>query len=493
VTIDYDVVIIGGSLVGRYAALTATQLKAKVALVEPAANSALQPNNAPCDFVYSHTLDRIGNLAKQLGEDMLFGLHTSCATSQEKCEVSVNLPQALSYAHRVISNLQEQHSLPILSAQGVDVIIGNGQFQPSPHLAFAVSERLLRARTYLLATGSRPAIPEIEGLQKTGFLTLSDVWQTLNTATPPKQWVILGGTPQSIELAQILARMGNRVTLILETRSILFYLDPDIAQLLFSQLEADGVRVFTKLPVTQVRRIEEKKWLQVGDKAIETDEIIVATAQQPNIESLNLAAVDVKWNQRRLVVNEKLQTTNRRIWACGDAIGGYDFANIANYEARIALQNALFFPRLNVNYQCVPWAVFTNPPLALIGLSEAQAKHRYSQDEIIVLRQYFKSITAAQIHDQTTGICKLIVLKNGKILGASILGSEASELINVIALAMSQNIKVKNLDHLAPLHPTFSEILEQTALSWSQQTLSSNIARQEFLESFFHFRRNWNL
>ncbi|MEC4817758.1 MAG: NAD(P)/FAD-dependent oxidoreductase, partial [Scytonema sp. PMC 1069.18] len=387
-TIDYDVVIIGGTLAGRYAALTATQLKAKVALVEPVADSALQPNSVPFDFVYSHTLDRIGTLAKQLSEEMLFGLHTFCADSQEKCEISVNLPQVMSYARGAIAKLQEQHSLTILSAQGVDVIVDKGQFQPSPHLAFVLSDRLLHARAYLLATGSRPAIPEIEGLQKTGFLTLPEVWQTLNSATPPRQWVILGGTPQSIEMAQILARMGDSVSLVLERPSILFYLDPDIAELLFSQLEADGVRVFTNIPVTQVRRIDDNKWLQIGDKAIETDEIIVATAQQPNIEALNLAAVDVKWNQRRLVVNKKLQTTNPRIWACGDAIGGYDFPNIANYEARIALQNALFFPRFKVNYQCIPWTVFTNPPLALIGLTELQAKRRYSQKEVIVLIQY---------------------------------------------------------------------------------------------------------
>jgi pyruvate/2-oxoglutarate dehydrogenase complex dihydrolipoamide dehydrogenase (E3) component len=192
-------------------------------------------------------------------------------------------------------------------------------------------------------------------------------------------------------------------------------------------------------------------------------------------------------------VNDKLQTTNHRIYACGDVIGGYDFANIANYEAKIALNNALFFPRLRVNYRSIPWAMFSVPMVAQVGLTEAQAKRLFSRDEVLVLRQYFKTVAAAQLRDETTGMCKLIVLRNGEIVGASILGAEAGELINLIALAMSQKIKVKDLANLSPVYPSFSEILEQAAREWSRQKLNSDIAWQEFLEGFFHFRRNWNL
>jgi len=491
VTIDYDVVIIGGSLAGRYAALTATQLKAKVALVEPKANGAVLSVNAPYGLIYHHALNEIGNLTQELGKAAQFGLHASCADTTEKCQISVDVPQAMLYAKAVVSNVQEQHSPALLAAKGVDVIVGSGQFQSSPHLAFTVNERLLRARTYLLATSVR-IIPEIEGLQKTGFLTLSEIWQSLSSRTPPKNWVIIGGVPQSIELAQTLARLGFCVTLIVDRPYILSHADPEIAHLLCSQLEAQGVRVLTQTQVTQVRRIDHKKWLQAGDKAIETDEILVATGQQPNIESLNLAAVGVKWNQRRLLVNDKLQTTNHRIYACGDVIGGYDCPHIANYEARIALQNALFFPRFKVNYLCTPWAIFTQPMLTQVGLTEAQAKRRYSPEEVVVLRQSFKTLAVAQLRDEITGMCKLIILRNGEILGASVLGAEAGELINLIALAIAQKIKVNCLASLSSVYPSFSEIIEQTAREWSQQRLSSNVALQDFLENFFHFRRNIN-
>ncbi|MBE9105472.1 NAD(P)/FAD-dependent oxidoreductase, partial [Nostoc cf. edaphicum LEGE 07299] len=418
-TIDYDVVIIGGSLAGYYAALAATQLRATVALVQPKADYG---------FTHHHALTEIGKLAQKLKDAPGFGIHATHTDTLEECHISMAWQEAMLYAQSVASNLQEQHSPAILAAQGVDVIVGSGQFQSSPELAFAVNNRLLRARTYLLASGSRPEIPEIEGLQTTGYLTLSNIWQSFQGTTLPKNWVIIGGIPQSVEIAQTLARFGCSVTLVVKHPYVLPYLDPEIATLLQAQLEVEGVRVLTEKPVTQVRLIENKKWIQAGDKAIETDEILVATGQQPNLEPLNLAAVGVKWHRRSLVVNDKLQTTNHRIYACGDVIGGYDFANVANYEAKIALNNALFFPRLRVNYSSIPWAIFSVPMLAQVGLTEAQAKRLFSRDKILVLRQYFKTVAAAQLRDETTGMCKLIVLRNGEILGASILGAEAGEL-----------------------------------------------------------------
>ncbi|MHC5596822.1 MAG: dihydrolipoyl dehydrogenase family protein [Nostoc sp.] len=483
-TVDYDIVIIGGSLAAYYAALAATQLRATVALVEPKVDYG---------FTHHHAFMEIGKLAQKLNDAAGFGIHATHTDTSEECHISMAWQEAMLYAQCVASNLKEEYSPAILAARGVDVIIGSGQFQSSPQLAFAVNNRLLHARTYLLATGSRPEMPEIEGLQATGYLTLSNIWQSLQGETLAKNWVIIGGIPQSIEIAQTLARFGCSVTLVVKHPYVLPNVDPEIAILLQAQLEVEGVRVLTEKPVTQVKLIEHKKWIQAGDKAIETDEILVATGQQPNFESLNLAAVGVKWHGPSLVVNDKLQTTNHRIYACGDVIGGYDLANIANYEAKIALNNALFFRKLQVNYHSIPWAVFSALMLAQVGLTEARAKRQFGRDEVLVLRQYFKTVAAAQLRGETTGMCKLIVLRNGEILGASILGAEAGELINLIALAMSQKIKVKDLANLSPVYPSFSEILEQTAREWSKQKLNSNIALQEFLEGFFHFRRNWNL
>lgn len=483
--IDYDILIIGGSIAGYQAALTATQLHAKVALVQPQVNY---------EFNYHYALSEIGKLTQQCFDVVNLGI------LPKKSEILIDQAsyvnpwkQAIMYADAIATNVNQINSLANLATQGVDVIIGNGEFSSSPQLSFAVNNRILNARTYLLACGSLPKVPDIAGLKTSGYLTLANIWQSLEKPNPPKNWVILGGLPQSVEIAQTLARLGCNITLIFNHPSVFSHLDPELAQLLIAQLEADGVRVLNQTIVTQVRQIEDKKWVQAGDKAIETDEILVATGQKPNIENLNLTAVGVKCHPRGLVVNEKLQTTNQRIYACGDVIGGYDIANIANYEVKIAVKNALFFPKLAVNYTYIPWMISSQPMVAQVGLTEPQAKSQYGKHEVFVLRQYFKTLAAAQIQDNITGVCKLIVLENGQILGCSILGTAAGELINLIALIMSQNLKIDDLANLAAVYPSFSEILAQAAREWSQIKFSRNHWLSEFLQSFFHFRRDWNI
>jgi len=482
--VDYDIVIIGGSMAGYQAALKATRLQAKVALIVGADFSHGYNLN------YQYVLSEISKITQESRNLANLGIHE---TNINLNTASFNWKKALTYANAVSKNLTEINSLPNLAAQGVDIIVGNGQFQSSPKLSFTVNERRLYSRTYLLANGSRPLIPDIPGLERIEYLTLANIWQSLEKTTLPENWVIWGGVPQSIEIAQVLARCGCHVTLIVKHSNILPDLDSEIAQLLIAQLELNGVRVFTQTKITQVRHIDNKKWVQAGNQAIETDAILIATGQQPNLEYLNLATVGVKWHQHRLVVNEKLQTTNHRIYACGDVIGGYDIQNIGNYEANIAVENALFFPRQTVNYQSVPWGIYSQPMVAQVGLTEIQAKKRYSQNQVLVFKQYFKTATAAQIQGQITGICKLMVLGNGKILGCSILGIQAGELINLIALAISQNIKIQDLEKLSPIYPSFSEILIETALAWNRHRINQNHGLQELLISFFNYRRDWNL
>lgn len=477
--VDYDVVIIGGSLAGRYAAIAATHLGATVALIEPPTQAAAKPL---LDLLTPHALSEIGQLTQQLSN--VVGI-------PDQSGESIQWEEAMQWTESVVSNLEEQNSPIVLAALGVDVILGNGHFESLPHIAFTVNERRLRSRAYLIATNSRPRIPDIEGLQSTGYITSSEIWRSLTSLHPPKRWVILGGDPSGIQLAQTLTRLGLDVTLIVKRSHILPKEDLDIAQLLQATLEAEGVRVLTQTLVTQVKRIQDQHWVQAGDQAIETDQILICAGQQPNVEDLNLEAVGVKWNQHRLILNEKLQTTNPRIYACGDVIGGYQFANIATYEARIALKNALFFPMYKVNYRSIPWAIFSEPQLARVGLTEAQARRNYG-NTIVVLRQYFKSVAAAQLSGETTGICKLILLENGVILGAVFVGTQAIELINVVALAIAQNLKVDALTQLVPIYPSLSEIVAQLAVAWRRQRIHRNIKLRNFLESFFNFRRSWS-
>ncbi|MCP2731003.1 mercuric reductase, partial [Symplocastrum sp. BBK-W-15] len=192
-----------------------------------------------------------------------------------------------------------------------------------------------------------------------------------------------------------------------------------------------------------------------------------------------------------LALNDKLQTTNYRIYGCGDLVGGGYGANIAQYQASIALKNALFAPLFKVNYRGIPRTVFTQPQLARVGLTEEEARQDYGKN-VWVVRQYFKTLDKGQILGETTGFCKFVIRQNGEILGASIVGVEASELIGAIALSIQHKIKVGDIADLPQVSPTFAEILQKTALEWRRQRLRRNQTLQNLLEGFFNWRRGWS-
>lgn len=486
--VDYDIVVIGGTPAGIYAAIKATYLKARVALVA----SPLLGSTWSESFVkYGKALNQVGRLANHMRGAKAFGVNLELDEKIVLPKVGVQFSDAIKWAKGSVTALDEQYSPAVLAALGVDVIFGAGEFCRRPYLGFVVNEQILRSRTYLIATGSRPIVPEIDGLQSAGYLTSDTIWQQPNNIKLPKSLIIIGGDPQAIEFAQTFARFGSSVTLVISSPQILPKEDAEVNLLIQAQLEAEGVRVLTEHRVTQVKCIQDKKWIQAGDQAIETDEILVAIGQQPHVDNLNLEGVKVEVDIQGIRVNSKLQTTNSRIYACGDVLGGYRFAHVATYEARIALKNMLFWPFYKVDYRYIPWAIFSDPELARLGLTEEQARRRYG-DEVMVLRRYFKGVDKAQIRGETTGFCKILVLKNGEIIGVHLVGPEASELIGAIALATQKGIKVDAIANLPTIFPTLSDINAQTASDWSQQRLNQNLSKQNFLESFFNICRSWS-
>ncbi|HBB35772.1 MAG TPA: mercuric reductase [Cyanobacteria bacterium UBA8803] len=498
-TVEYDLIVIGGSKAGTYAALAAAHLQARVALIEPQRD---QINWLGQGALYNRAMAHVSSVLQQVRHASPLGISFPAHDSTKSQPVpSLQLDEAMQWAQAVVSTCSELLAPTVLASVGVDVIIGDGEFCRLPHLGFVVNNRRLRSRSYLIGTGSRPHIPDIDGLDSVGYLTPAQIWQeerwsereksTSASSQFPVNWVVIGGGAQGTELAQTLARLNYQVTLVVSESHILPQEDPEASRLIQAQLEAEGIRVLTQSPVTQVRAIEDKKWVQAGNRAIEADEIVLAVSQQPHIESLNLEGVGVKFSPGGLELNDKLQTTNPRIYACGDVAGGYHLAHVAQYEVGIALKNALFAPLFKVDYRGIPRTIFTDPQLARVGIGEGQAR-RYHGKDVWVLRQYFKTLEQAQLWEATTGFCKLVVRRNGEILGASVVGQQASELIGAIALAMRYKIKISAIADLPQVSPTWSEVLQKTALEWQRQRLSRNKTLQNFLEGFFNLRRDWS-
>lgn len=477
--VDYDLVIIGGTNAGFYAAELSARLKARVALVvSPTDKSS---NLLPKAF--SH----IGNVGKQFVSAHQFGIFPNKDEENKLLKTSIfwRDKEGWEWTKAAVANFEEYQSLAVLGALGVDVIVGEGQFCPKPKLCFDVNNRRLISRSYLLAPATKPLpTTKIEGLENIGYFTPDNI----HKIKQPKSLIIIGGTPTGIELAQTFARLGCAVTLVVKSSHILPQEDAEAAFLIQGQLEAEGVRVLTKTEVSQARIIDDKKWIQAGNLAIEAEEILWTAGSIPNVEKLNLESVGVKW-LRFIQVNEKLQTLNPRIYACGEAVSRYDLQFAGNHQAEIAVKNALFLPIFKVKYAAIPWGVQTDPQLARVGLTEAQAIKEYGED-VLVLRQYFKSFAASIISGETTGFCKIIVRRNGEILGAVVVGNQARELIYPLALAMREKLKVKSLAELGGVWPAFSEIITQTALEWSRLRLAGNRGWQDFLEGLFNWRRS---
>jgi pyruvate/2-oxoglutarate dehydrogenase complex dihydrolipoamide dehydrogenase (E3) component len=471
-TADYDLVVIGDSPEGIYAASIAASLKARVALVK-------QPSQGQVEWsetIFRSRFAHINRLSRQL--ELIYGQ-------------SLDFPRAMvtDWGREVRQILAERESPAWLCALGVDVIPESGEMVRLPALALAAGSRKLYSQAYLIATGSTINPQPRADLEAVGYLTPDRLWQGDKLAFMPDNLTIIAGTPLGVELAQNLRRIGKKVTLVIENESPLNREEAEIVKLLYAQLEAEGIEILTS-SVTQVKRIGGKKWLQAGERAIESDEIILAPQLQPNIKGLNLAGVGVKFTEKGVQVNHKLQTTNPKIYACGSVIGGYSYPHLAQYEADIAVKNALFIPLFKVNYGHLPYVFLTDPPLARVGMTENQAK-KYYRGKTSQVQQGFSSIIQAQILGETTGLCKIVLHKNGDILGASILGAEAGESINIIALAMKQKIKISKLTDLFSPASTFAQLVSQTALKWKREQFKQQKTLNHWLENWLIWRRIW--
>ena len=476
--LDYDLVVIGSSRVGIYAAQKAVELQARVALVTQS-EAFFLPNNISIGY----SLGEVGRFNDRLSNNPFFSTsdRVSFATAQD-------------WANKSDFRIKIKNSLANLAALGVDVIVGKGEFCPLSNLAFQTEKRKLRSRNYILATGASFP-PKFAGSGSQNYLTLQELWQQDLTKLG-QNLIIIGGDPAALELAQTLARFEKHVTLVTRQPRILPQEDLELVLLLQAQLEAEGIEIYPDSVVSQIETIDGQKWLQAGDRALTADCIILADYRQPNVAGLNLAGVDVKYNGDRVYVNSKLQTSNPNIYACGDLIGGYSLPNIAQYEANLILKNTLFFPWYKADYCNLPWAISTQPNFARAGLNQKLAQQRYGKD-LYVVTEYFKNLERAQISFSTTGMCKLLVRNNGEIVGCSLISDRAEESIAFISLMMQQQIKLDGNPmrgltslSLATTCPSMSEIWQQAFDNFYRQKLQRHPQLLDRLRSWFSFRKS---
>jgi len=470
-TKEYNLVIIGGGAGGLVVASAAAQLKAKVVLVE---KHRLGGDCLWYGCVPSKSLIHGSRIAYQVKNSHNLGIYHD--------NLQIQFSEVISHVEKVISTIEPNDSPERFRGLGVDVIFGDGEFIDEN--TFKVNQKLLKARNFVISTGSSPKIPDIVGLSEAGFITNEQVFSLTQL---PQSIIIMGGGAIACELGQALRRLGVQITIIASRDQLLPKEDAEASKIIENQFIEEGIKIIKSAKAEKVEIIDGKKVVIVNGEKLIAEEILVSIGRTPNIKSLNLEKAKVKYNHQGIEVNNKLQTSNKKIYGCGDVIGGYQFTHVAGYEATIILQNALFFPTKNVDYRVIPWATFTSPELARVGVNESQAREIYG-DNIIILKQEMKEVDRAQTEGNIQGFSKIIVTLKGDILGATIIGESAGELIHEIVLAMKNNLKVTALTGIH-IYPTLSEINSKTALLFTKQKYAQNKFLQQLLNNFFRFRR----
>lgn len=473
--VDYDIVIIGGGSGGLVVASAAAQLNAKVALVE---KDRLGGDCLWFGCVPSKSLLHASRVAHEVKNSSRFGIYTT--------PPDIQFSEAIGHVQKVISTIQPNDSPERFESLGVEVIFGEGQFKDEK--TFSVNGRDLKARAFVVSTGSRPKVPPIEGIEEAGFLTNEQVFSLKER---PESLAVIGAGPIGCELGQAFHRLGSQVTMVSSRDHILPKEDPEAALVVEQQLETDGINLLRGARATKVEVIDGKKHLWVGDEKVVVDEILISSGRVPNVHSLNLEAAGVKYNEQGIEVNQKLQTSNKRIYGCGDVIGGYQFTHVAGYEAGVVVQNALFFPSAKADYRVVPWATFTEPELARVGLIETQARERYG-DDVEILKQEFADVDRAQAEGAIEGFAKIITTGKGQILGAHIVGPSAGEIIHEVIMAMKNKLPVSALTGMIHIYPTLAEVNSKAALQLKKRNYAKNERLQNILRKLFGFLRSMN-
>ena len=451
----YDLVVIGAGTAGLVSAGVAGLLGAKVALVE---RGLVGGDCLVSGCVPSKALIRAGRAAHDVRTAGAFGVRVPPG-------VEVDVTAAMDRMRRVRAQISRHDAVAEFSrTYGVDVFLGAGRFSSAD--ALEVDGIALQFNRAIIATGARPAVPDIPRLAEGRYFTNETVF---NLTERPARVAVLGGGPIGCELAQGFARMGSRVTLIERGGRLLGREDADVAELLERVMRREGIelRLTTSAERVELRNDTTRSIVCRSSDGIEThvdaDALLVAVGRTPNVQGLNLEAAAVAYDRHGVTVDDRLRTTNPRVFAAGDVcLPRQQFTHAADASARVAVQNALLLPLKRWSRQVVPWVTYTDPEIARVGLSEAQA----AAQGIAVRAQRvpFTDVDRAMTDGETEGFVKILTRSRGnRIAGATIVGRHSGETISQITTAMVHGIGLKRLSEVIHPYPTQAEAIRKAA------------------------------
>lgn len=461
-TYDYNTIVIGGGSGGLVAAYLSAALKAKVALIE----------------------------ADKMGGDCL---NTGCVPSKAIIHLSKTVPQGVDFVQimrRVKEKVQKiapHDSEDRYKSLGVDVINERGHIVDP--FRVKAGDRLLTTKNIIIATGAKSAIPKIPGLDKVSYLTNDNIWEL---SEQPKELLVIGGGPIGCELAQSFQRLGTKVTIIQSQPYIMNREDEEFSQFIREKFEHQGMSVLTEYRAKEFGN-DGKNYVICSyndqDIKIYFDKVLIALGRSANIKGLGIEELGIELRKNKTIAADKFMRTNYpNIYVCGDITGPYQFTHTASYQAGYAALNALFGPfwGFKINYNVVPWATYTDPEVARVGLNEKEAKEQGIKYE--VSEYSFEELDRAITDEVNYGKIKVLTKPGSdKILGVTLMSSQAGELMSEFVLAMNNNLGLNKILNSIHIYPTLSEANKYVAGVWKKAHAPK--AGLRFLEKFNEMRR----
>lgn len=461
----FDVIIIGGGPAGLVASKILVAFGKKTAIVERA---KLGGDCTHSGCVPSKTLLKSAKAYHDAKNISKYGLSSN--------ELQVDTSNVLSHVRSVVDEIYAHETPEVFEKAGVNIIEGEAFFSSSNEIK--VNDTIYQASKFIIASGASAAVPNIEGLDKVNYLTNENIFLQEKI---PQSMIVIGTGAIGVEMATAFNRLGTKVYLLSRSAGILKESDEELSDILLQELIAEGIEFINNVNFIKVEEKENIKSLTIkqngNEKVIKAQEILVATGRAANVH-LDLEKANVSYDAKGVKVNEYLQTSNENIYAIGDVATQYKFTHIAEQEAIVAASNIGLPINKKMSYENIGWCVYSDPELAQIGITPAQALSKYGK-EALTYRFDYKNSDRGYTDVDKVGVIKVSVLKSGKIVGASILGSRSGELIHQLQLAKTFDISFDKLSKMVYLYPTYSDVIKQP----SKQFYINKLLNNKFLKA----------
>jgi len=448
---DYDLIVIGGGAAGLVAATGGAALGAKTALIE---KKELGGDCTWYGCIPSKSLlksAQVFSLAKRFKE---FGISAGAQNTYDPALV-------MFHVRDVIKKISAHHPAEVFEKKGIKVLFGTPKFINQNTIEFKGEK--ISAKRFIIASGSHPLVPPIDGLKDISYLTNENIF---DLEVLPKSLAVLGGGPIGMELSLAFARLGVGVSIIEMFDRLMVREDKEIADVLVDEFKAEGIKIYTGKKAVRFLKDGGMVSITLEDKekkqsVVKAEKVLVAVGRAANVQGLDLEKSGVKYSNKGVEVDATLRTSAKNIYACGDVAGPYQFSHMAEYQAVIAVGNALLPFKRKVDYSAVPWCTFTDPEVARVGLTEDEARAKYK--DIKVYRSPYSGNDRAVTDIEEKGLAKVIIDKKGYILGAHIAGANAGEIIHEYVLAKASKLKIGNLSSVIHIYPTLAQVVKRSA------------------------------